>query len=57
MFDLDGFDFIKAFVPEYRHGTCLGVFRLFFVLWTGDKKEPWYIGDEIDITNARLKNA
>ncbi len=41
------------------HGTCFGVFRPFFLLWTesSNKKEPWYIGDKIKIINARLKNA
>lgn len=53
---IDGFDFIRAFVPEYMHCVCLGVIRYFIILWlTANKKtDLWYIGDQITTLNFRL---
>ena len=54
---IEGFDFIRAFVPEYMHCVCLGVIRYFLLLWwTATKTDPWYIGDESATLNLRLSN-
>ncbi len=54
--DLPGFDFIKAFVPEYMHSCCQGNFKLSLNLWTDQKygKQPWSIRRKISIVNTRL---
>lgn len=54
--ELIGFNHVEAYVPEYMHSCCLGVFRMFLKLWT-DKKykgEKWYIGHKLNFVNARL---
>lgn len=50
------FDFIKAFIPEYMHSCCQGVFKMFINLWTSPKysKMPWYVGHKKKIINCRL---
>ena len=54
---LSGFDYVKACVPEYMHGDCLGVCKQFLKLFfTGKKNQRWFIGDNISIVNARLMN-
>lgn len=51
------FDYVKACVPEYMHGSCLGVCKQFLKLFfTGQKSQVWFIGDKIPIFNARLIN-
>lgn len=51
------FDYVKACVPEYMHGSCLGVCKQFLKLFfTGKKSQVWFIGDKIPIFNARLIN-
>jgi hypothetical protein len=54
--DVPGFDFIKAFVPEYMHACCQGVFKLLIKLWTFQKfsKEPWSIRKKLQVLNSRL---
>lgn len=56
--DLPGFDFIKAFVPEYMHACCQGVFKLMIKLWTFQKysKEPWSVRETLEVLNSRLLN-
>jgi hypothetical protein len=56
--DLPGFDFIKAFVPEYMHSCCQGVFKLMIKLWTFQKysKEPWSVRGKLKVLNSRLLN-
>lgn len=55
--DLPGFNFVRAFLPEYLHSCCQGVFKQFIVLWTLPKykKEPWSIVQKISIVNNRLQ--
>lgn len=54
---LSGFDYVKARVPEYMHGDCLGVCKQFWKLFfTGKQSQPWFIRDKISIANARLMN-
>ena len=40
---IPGFDYVRAFIPEYMHSSCLGVIKYFIVLWTSPKysKKPW----------------
>lgn len=54
--DLPGFDFIKAFVPEYMHSCCQGVFKLMIRLWTLPKfsKKPWSVRKKLQVLNSRL---
>jgi hypothetical protein len=56
--DLPGFDFIKAFVPEYMHSCCQGVFKLMIKLWTLPKfsKKPWSVREKLKVLNSRLMN-
>lgn len=54
--DLPGFDFMKAFVPEYMHACCQGVFKLLIRLWTLQKfsNKPWSIRKKLQVLNSRL---
>lgn len=56
---LPNFDYVKACVPEYMHGSCLGVVKYFLKLFfTGKKGQgSWFIGTrtKLSIVNARLK--
>ena len=54
--NLEGFDFSRAFVPDYMHALCLGVVKTMIDHWTRKKrsKENWYIGDKMDVIKARL---
>lgn len=56
---LADFDHVEAYVPEYMHSCCLGVFKMFIKLWTDKKhkKEKWYIGYYLAVINARLSQA
>ena len=51
-------DYVKACVPAYMHGDCLGVAKQFLKLYfTGKKSQGlWYIGTKIPVVNARLMN-
>lgn len=53
---LQGFDYIRAQVPEYLHSVCEGVFKLMLNLWTLPKfrKKDWFIGDKSLIIDKRL---
>ena len=56
---LTDFDHVEAYVPEYLHSCCLGVFKFFIHLWTDKKhkKQKWYIGHLTTVINARLGQA
>lgn len=53
------FDHVEAYVPEYIHSCCLGVFKMFLKLWTDTKHkaEKWYIGHYRVVINASLSQA
>lgn len=57
LLDLDGFDFIAAFVPDYLHCVCLGVVRYLMLLWiTAKIGDLWYIDKHhIMLLNKRLE--
>lgn len=56
LLELDSFDFIRSFVPDYMHAVCLGVIRYFLLLWlTSSSKLGWSIKCKIDILNVRMK--
>ena len=56
--NLHNLDFVKAFVPEYMHSVCQGVFKLFTGLFTSTKnkngKQEWFLGQKMGIINAKL---
>lgn len=56
--NLNNFDFVKAFVPEYMHSVCQGVFKLFTTLFTSTKnkngKRDWFLGRKMGIINVKL---
>ena len=56
---LEGFDHVEAYVPEYMHSCCLGVFKMFMNLWLAGKYKTnkWYIGHLKAVVNARLGQA
>lgn len=57
--DIEGFDFIGVFVPEYMHCVCLGVIQYLNILWISQtySKEPWHFSkDKITILNKPLSN-
>ena len=47
---------MKAFVPEYMHACCQGVFKLLIRLWTLQKfsNKPWSIRKKLQVLNSRL---
>lgn len=56
---LDGFDFIKGFVPEYMHSVCLGVIKQLIHLWvdTQHHEKMWYIPRPLlAIINSKLES-
>jgi len=56
--NLPGFDFIKAFIPEYMHSCCQGCFKQMIQLFTDNKhaKKPWSIRGKLAVANSRLPN-
>lgn len=54
--EIPGFDFVRAFVPEYMHSVCQGVVKLLLVLWSYPKysKNSWSIRKKIAVINSRL---
>jgi hypothetical protein len=56
--NLYNFDFVKAFVPEYMHSVCQGVFKLYTCLFTSTKnrngKREWFLGQKMEIINSKL---
>ena len=55
---IPGFDYVRAFIPEYMHSSCLGVIKYFIVLWTSPKhsKKPWSLVKKMKVINTRLRN-
>ena len=59
-------DFVKAFVPEYMHAVCQGVFKQYTGLLTstkdGNGKKPWFVGirrssNKMKVINMKLSQA
>ena len=59
LLDIAEFDFIKAFVPDYLHGVCLGKFKYFMNLFSDNAKEnftkPWCIAKKLKRVKNRIQ--
>jgi hypothetical protein len=54
--DIEGFDFIGAFIPKCMHYICLGVILYLSILWISltYSKEPWHFSkNKFTIINRR----
>ncbi|XP_064470402.1 uncharacterized protein LOC135385154 [Ornithodoros turicata] len=56
LINLQGFDIVWGFTPDYMHCVLLGVTRQFLQIWLESPGEPYYIGRPRDqaIINAKL---
>ncbi|XP_030231849.1 uncharacterized protein LOC115557858 isoform X3 [Gadus morhua] len=56
LMQLQHFQMINGFVPEFQHNVCLGVTRQLSTLWfdTTNSDSPWYIGKEMAEVDRRL---
>lgn len=57
LMELESFNIITGFVPDYQHCVCLGVTKQITSLWLDSKhhKEEWYLGSKVsDIDQALL---
>lgn len=56
--NLPGFNFIKAFIPEYMHPCCQGCFKQMIQLFTDSKhtKKSWSIRGKLAEAKSRLSN-
>lgn len=56
LMQLQHFQMINGFIPDYQHNVCLGVTRQLSTLWldSTNKDSPWYIGKEINEIDRRL---
>ncbi|XP_057177999.1 uncharacterized protein LOC130546654 [Triplophysa rosa] len=57
LMELETFNMITGFVPDYQHCVCLGVTKQITSLWLDSKhhKEEWYLGSKVsDIDKALL---
>lgn len=43
LLELEGFDIIHSFTPDYMHSICLGVTKTFAGYWFDSAKTPYYI--------------
>ena len=56
LFNLQKFDMVKSFVPDYMHCVLLGIVRQFLSMWFDSKyhEQSWYIGTKSNIIDQRL---
>jgi len=57
LMELESFNMITGFVPEYQHSVCLGVTKQIASLWLDSKhhKEDWYLGSKVNDIDQGLK--
>ncbi|XP_033110644.1 uncharacterized protein LOC117111758 [Anneissia japonica] len=51
-----GFNYASDVMVDYLHGICIGVTKALLKLWLTNKKQPYYIGDKLDMVDERLAN-
>ncbi|XP_038150334.1 uncharacterized protein LOC119789497 isoform X2 [Cyprinodon tularosa] len=56
LMQLQHFQMINGFIPDYQHNVCLGITRQLSTLWfdSSNKDSPWFIGKEINEVDRRL---
>lgn len=55
--ELESFNMITGFIPEYQHSVCIGVTKQITSLWLNSKhhKEDWYLGSKTNDIDQGLK--
>ncbi|XP_047220535.1 uncharacterized protein LOC124867893 isoform X2 [Girardinichthys multiradiatus] len=56
LMQLQHFQMINGFIPDYQHNVCLGITCQLSTLWfdSTNRDSPWFIGKEIDEVDRRL---